>query len=102
MSFDSQKSSDIKDNSFNYLCEKSAKWIENNLELIKEAKYDRESFAKLIKQLSSDTNLKTGESVSVYGDINQYWGVDCRFAVTCDDVNFLSPIWECDPFDDSY
>ena len=102
MSFDSQKSSDINDNSFNYLCEKSAKWIENNLELINEAKYDRESFAKLIKQLSSDTNLKTGESVSVYRDINQYWGVDCRFAVTCDAVNFLSDIWECDLFDDSY
>ena len=99
---DTQKSSDINDNFSNYIYEKSARWIEDNRELINKAKKDRESFAKLIKKLSVDTNLQTGENVGVYRVIRQYWGVDQRYAVTCDDVNFLSEIWECDMFDDSY
>ena len=87
--------------SSDFLYEKSELWIKNNIELINKARTDKESFAKLIKKLSDDTNLKTGENVLVYKDICiQYWGPNQRFGITCDDVNFLSDIWECDTFDD--
>ena len=52
---DVQKSNDINDNSSNYLCEKSKKWINDNRDLVYEAKSNEWEFAALINKLEFDT-----------------------------------------------
>ena len=102
MSFDSQKSSDINDNSFNYLCEKSAKWIENNRELVDVAKYNESKLEELVNKLESDVRLTNKEKVFIYDDIcNNYWHAEHRFAIDVDRVHdvFLDGIFERQMYD---
>ena len=62
---DTQKSSDIRDNSSNYLCEKSTEWIKDNCELVNKAKYIKREFKDLINKLKISDKL-TNEERRIY------------------------------------
>ena len=82
--------SDISDNPSNYLCEKSAKWIENNRELVDVAKYNESKLEELVNKLESDVRLTNEEKVFIYDDIcNNYWHAEHRFAIDVDRVHFV-------------
>ena len=99
---DAQKSNDIKDNSSNYLCEKSKKWINDNRDLVHEAKSNEWEFAALINKLEFDKNLKNNEKVFIYDDIcKNYWYNEHRFEINVDyeNFNFFGGIFERQMYD---
>ena len=99
---DVQKSNDINDNSSNYFCEKSKKWINDNRDLVYEAKSNEWEFAALINKLEFDNNLKNNEKVFIYDDIcKNYWHNEHRFEINVDyeSFNFFGGIFERQMYD---
>ena len=89
--------SDISDNPSNYLCEKSAKWIENNRELVDVAKYNESKLEELVNKLESDVTLTNIEKIFIYDDIcKNYWYNEHRFEINVDyeNFNFFGGIFE--------
>ncbi len=84
-----------------YLCEKTEKWIRNNIDLVEMASVNKCAFAELIQKLQNDKELQNNEGVFVYDDLcRKYWGPDHVYGIeyrVCGKVGFFGDIFMCDP-----
>ena len=105
MSMDARKNSedrsDINNNRSNYLCEKSARWIKDNRELVDTAKYNESKFEELINRLEQDNVLEeNSEYIDVYDDIRRNcWHDEHRFGINYKSSGFFGGIFERQMYD---
>ena len=84
-----------------YSCEKTEKWIRNNIDLVEMARVYKCAHAKLIQKLQNDKELQGNEGVFVYDDLcREYWRGDQVYLIGYrirGKVGFFGDIFMCDP-----